>query len=189
MTKIATLFIVVLLAGCVAGPPPAYVVKLAGPRGAVCTGILLDPIHIITADHCLDAGVNRAQTMDGQSTATEPLERRPGVDMAVLRALMPLRIESKSYARIGQPRPGASGAFWGHCTEYGGETVGRVVFLQADGEACQLWLFLAPTCGGDSGGPIVQDGRVVGMLQTVAGTDAAGGAFGYRACARAVGDR
>lgn len=185
------------------GPASASTVMVLGSGGAVCSGVVVSPLAILTAAHCADSSrEHRVHYMEnGQpvmltpaAAATHPqyvkdaiAARRQSIDLAILRLAQPLpsRFTPATLSIGPQPRAGAS------VTVSGYGSVGREA---ADGKfrsviapvvepwgpgKILLWIGApkgksAGACAGDSGGPISEtDGEVIAITSWSKGAGSA----------------
>lgn len=161
-----------LLGGCTPSPTkmPPYIVMLGQitpDMNGRCTGIALDQWRILTADHCLSLAAFRVETQYGQSVYAYPIQRFPDIDIALLQTALPLSLPG--YALTGDANKNETAYLFGICPQHFAH-VPRLVFFQEhdwfidEGTvSCEKWITQTSSCGGDSGGLIIQDGKFVGM--------------------------
>ncbi|GIV81820.1 MAG: hypothetical protein KatS3mg051_1174 [Anaerolineae bacterium] len=153
------------------GPVPGYLVYLreAGRNTwGSCAGAAVARRLVLTVAHCARSAETVA-TQDGTAVGLASVVLWPGADFAVVRTTLPLPVEE--LAELAVARPGVAQVF-GICpvlpvagrvrlAEYGGWFVVGVQVVErwrVDG---------GRVCSGDSGGVVVQDGRVVGFISAV----------------------
>lgn len=173
--------LLLLLAGCTSSlGVPSYVVMLTNnyySMGPVtrCTGVLVDPQMVLTAAHCVEA-VERAIMPDGQEAWVSGSELLEQADVALLFLDSPIR--ASQYATIGHPKTGQIAQIFGTCPYFWSHQVrlalysGMLSLQYEDGTWVDFdqWVSFDrqnAVCGGDSGGPIIQDGVVVGVTSAV----------------------
>lgn len=169
MKRFLLLLLVLVLGACT----PSYFVMLTRitPDGSYrCSGSVLDPNHILTADHCLALGTLRIETQQGKTTYAYPLTRFPELDVAVLRTVQPLDLPS--YASLGEVDKTQPAYLYGVCPHHFSTTPRKVRWVSDDwqtnyGIACDKWIVENSACGSDSGGPVIQNGKLVGMTLAV----------------------
>lgn len=169
MKGLLLLLLIPVLGDCT----PSYFVMLTrvAPDSAYrCSGSMLDESHILTADHCLTLGTLRVETQAGDTTYAYPLARFPELDIAILRTVHPLELPAyASLAEVDKTRPAY---LYGVCPHHFSTTPRKAVWVKDDwrtsyGIACDRWIVEKSACGSDSGGPVVQDGKLVGMILAV----------------------
>lgn len=168
-----------VLVGCApnAGVPPylALVTPAFPGMSGSCTGFVVAPKQVVTAKHCV-ATAKRIVTANGQEAWIASVRVSAQHDIAILTTEQVLWVAQ--FAALGHPALGRPAQIWGFCPYqisfvprhalYNGlvETEIQNVGHDAFGE----WLMPAipgannTICPGDSGGPIVQDGKVVGVV-------------------------
>lgn len=166
------------LVGCAPAPldMPSYLAlvtpSLPGLSGQ-CTGAIVAPRKVVTARHCVETG-RRVVTMTGQEALVTEARVSNLHDVAVLTVDRTLWVSE--YAEFGQPQLGVQATLMGFCPYMVSHVVrhgfygGLVNALMQDGNEYDLgvWQMVgSQICGGDSGLPIVQNGKVVGVLSAV----------------------
>lgn len=165
----------VLLIGCV-NPVPLeldYIVMLTTPipsSDARCTGFLIDSTTIVTANHCIKY-VTRAVNIYGEESPVKTAIQWDDMDVAIVRSKYPFY--ARSYAAIGKPDKNRAAEAWGMCPHFMGIKP-RFVKFKSSMEITahpgvltidvDQWITDALICGGDSGGIIVQNNQVVGLI-------------------------
>lgn len=165
-------FAIVVLAGCAR---PDYVVSLAEEDGRACAGFMQNERTIWTAGHCQRGKTLLVTTQTGRIESTIVEGINPYLDIAILVPVNPISLSA--YAEFAQPQYGEIAYAYGACRELG--IWPRPMFYLGSAGPSDFWYSFLPICGGDSGGPVVQKGYVVGMVQSVSGDYVAGRAWGH----------
>jgi len=207
------LVLVLLLAGCASGQPEIVggsgetivegtresghpeVVFLYRTDGAACTGTLISPYVVLTANHCVESGgspapASRFRVYVGSSTRSITAEYRvsavrpvPGAglsmrnanDIALLVLASPARETPRELGR-GSPTSALAGrtltAIGYGQTPAGGSGTKYIVDTRLDGYMGGF-IFVPPTvCSGDSGGPLIDDeGSIYGVASFIFSPD------------------
>lgn len=145
-----------------------------------CTGIVLDEHRIATARHCIAMNTLRAILPTGQEIFIEAdrVEEILDQDLAILTTAQ--RIALPQFAQLASPTSTITGTIIGFCPYYvqassrQAEYLGRALVFD-DNNVLQLldgwrmtWTSRASVvCGGDSGGAVMQNGKVVGLISSV----------------------
>lgn len=159
-----------------ANPVPPYLVLLTpilpGTNGT-CTGAVIGPRTVLTAAHCVESA-KRAVTAYGQEVWVKDAYVSPDHDVAVLFTADVLWVHN--YAELGTPALGMQASLWGYCP-YMANHVKRHAFynglrtVEMNAKPARdfgEWHVIGgKVCGGDSGAPIIQNGKVVGVLSMV----------------------
>lgn len=161
-----------LVAACSLAATSPVVAVLSPAGETVCSAFAVQPRRLLTAAHCVRPGAERvafafrAQLTTGTETASV-LRRNPDQDWAVL---VP-DIELPPLV-IAEPSPGplavqAARADW--ALAFGVLLESYYAGQAADGSDIRQWFAALDVEPGWSGSPILQGGRVVGILQTCRG--------------------
>lgn len=179
------LFVVLLLSACAppASLPSAVVMLTSSWPDAMgrCTGVVVGPTRVLTARHCLNA-VRRVVTPWGQEAFVTRYFASPDADIALLEVDRTLWVPG-GYAQFGEARRDIPGRLFGVCPFYWGHQAryalyrGDVSVEMEEGQpevTVSRWLMARlsddqqdSACGGDSGGVIMQEGKVVGITSAV----------------------
>ncbi len=175
---VVTICLQLFLVACASVPPtlPPYIVMLTNALPAIdarCTGAILDPTHVVTAAHCVKA-VRRVVAPDGQEAWVIDVALADH-DLAVLEINKPIYLPV--YAELGMAHSG-TGQVYGTCPYFWGHTPRHVVYggMWSYEVEAGLWIDFdlwhtvgdtAAVCGGDSGGVVIQQGKVVGVTSVV----------------------
>jgi len=166
-----------LFAGCTFATVqmPSYVVMLTQLYPSTinrCTGVLVDPTHVLTAAHCVDT-VRRVITPDGQEGRVIDYQIAKH-DMALLELDRIMWVSE--YATLGKAHKGEA-QIYGTCPYYWGHQARQAIYAGlwsaqlADGYWIdfRVWDTLGSdeVCGGDSGGVVIQNNKVVGITSMV----------------------
>jgi hypothetical protein len=160
---------------------PNWVVKLETDRSsAFCTGMVISPNFLITANHCKKYGLHKATLFTGQEVEFDPdyMVQLMNQDVAVFYSKEDMILPR--YAKVASPEPGLVSRVYGYCPKYEAGTYRAVEYVERfwmvgndmvvdilDGWQ-SVWSSDSPyVCAGDSGGPILQNGKVVGMLVAI----------------------
>ena len=128
---VVTLIVLAILLGSCINSVPGWVVRLVDPMPGgtgMCTGVVVDQHHVLTANHCAEAGLYRAVLNTGQAILFDEEEtvQIMGQDLAVLYSeeemLLPV------FATLGRPRPGLARVY-GYCPHYNAGTYRPVEFV------------------------------------------------------------
>lgn len=170
-----------LLSGCVAAPVPAFLVLLTPPIPGIdgtCTGAAVSPTQIVTAAHCVPSAW-RVVTATGQEARVVGAVVSQEHDIAVLTVDRTLWLSD--FAEFARPELGVEAQAWGFCP-WQVSFVARHAFYNGlttetveGGATLDYGEWILPAipgtsnkfCGGDSGLPLVQHGKVVGILSAV----------------------
>ena len=172
--RLLTIALLFLLSGCpapIVDLPPPYLVMLAQtmPSQSRCAGVLLDSWHVLTADHCVDRGFLRVETQYGQTMQATPLHRWDEIDVAIL--TLPFALYAPRYARLVVPDTALAGRIYGLCPQHFVHTPRAARYMgqwhESSKWAGQMWGVWTTACGGDSGGVLVQNGNVAGVVVAV----------------------
>jgi len=179
---VALILLSFFLFGCAApSSMPPYVVMLTDFLPSVearCSGVLIDETHILTAEHC--SGLVRVVSQAGQDALVEPVEQWPLVDLAIMKSSVP--IHANQYAEFAEVESNIFANLWGNCPFYFPHTIRPAMYMgyfedvkidNGDVYDFSAWYMADAdgsttfSCGGDSGGVMVQSGKVVGMVSAV----------------------
>lgn len=180
--RVLWLTLALLLAGCaLPHGVPAWLVMLTPGYPTTdgrCTGAALDPYHVLTAAHCVRA-VRRVITPAGQEAWIVAARVHATQDVALLTLDRPLI--TGSYATLAAPQADMVTTVWGVCPYYWGHQARTATYAGREtvseqrgrpGEYDTWWTLpmdgdTNKVCGGDSGGVVVQQGAVVGLISAV----------------------
>lgn len=153
------------------GPVPGYLVYLReSGRDAWgnCAGAAVSRRLVLTVAHCA-RGAETVATRDGTAVGLASVTLWPGADFALVHTTRPLPLAEPAVLAVA--RPGVAQVF-GICPFY--REPGRVRLAEYGGwfvvgvQVVELWrVDGGRVCSGDSGGVVVQDGRVVGFISAV----------------------
>lgn len=173
-----------LLLGCAVGVPfegdlPGYLVMLTRYTPDVqarCTGVALSESLILTVNHC--ATLTTVTTQTAQEARITVKYQLPSADLAIMEANKPLDISDSEFASFGERIEDEPAILFGLCPRYFANTA-RVVTFARMGISCPLGMpqcfnvseWWAPVgyyiCGGDSGGILLQGGKIVGIPHAI----------------------
>lgn len=178
---VALIVVALVLSSCI-NVQPEWIVKMSatlpGLQG-ICTGIVVDRHSLITASHCEERGMYHTVLRNGQDIEfdRELTEQVIDQDFVVLRSDEEMIL--MEYAEIGEPEPGLA-RIYGFCPYYRPDLYRPVEYVSRDMRVDRsLQIHIVDTwqvassadheyaCAGDSGGAVVQNGKVVGLLVTL----------------------
>jgi hypothetical protein len=175
MRTLVLTMLVLALSGCASMySAPAFIVVLtgrsAGDTGR-CTGAMLDANHILTAGHC--STLDRVVTQDGQEARIRADVFIASLDVAVMEA--DRLLYTGEVLEVGKLNPYAPAYLYGACPHLDLDVARRLTFgtSEIDDAHFEGWTVVGKAgrsnyvCGGDSGAPVLQDGKVVGVLSAV----------------------
>lgn len=173
------LLLLLLLTGCALPPRdmPGYIALLTPSVPAIngqCSGAVISPREVLTAGHC--ANNKRVVTATGQEAWVIGARVSTEHDVAILEVDRVLWVSE--FAELGNPALGVEAQLYGYCPyqvshiaryAYYNGLVDVTVEDNAQNTYGEWILPVMPNmsnavCGGDSGTPIVQHGKVVGIL-------------------------
>jgi len=138
-------------------------VTLTSSGGAYCSGSAIDDTHILSAGHCVAYGLDTV-TIEGYASPIQAIAMWPEIDTALYETSKPMNLAT--YATPGDFSPLTTAQLYGSCRL--ANHAGRLVTYTGgwvDTPYCSGWrVAMTYSCSGDSGGPVTQDGRVVGMM-------------------------
>ncbi|MCB4768922.1 trypsin-like serine protease [Ancylobacter sp. Lp-2] len=180
----------------------AQTALIVSTRGASCTGVVLTPLVVLTAAHCVQPAANYAavafeasgpRIIEASRVALHPqfdpnsfATRRPTPDLALVKLSAPLPGVRPARLSSEPALPARRTAFtlagYGVVKDGDGKSAGtlRTVELPSIGTTGGIMIRLsdgpaAGGCTGDSGGPVFLEGEVAGIIGW---STAAGGARG-----------
>ncbi len=177
-----------LLGGCYApqGMPPFLVLltpTVPTPEGQ-CTGAVVSPREIVTAKHCVET-VRRAVTVTGQEAWIASFDVSQDHDIAILRTDRVLWVSA--FADFANPELGMQATLYGYCPYIVSHVARHAFYNGLVTEQVEdwpdydygLWIVTkGKVCGGDSGTPVLQRGKVVGII-SLANKDVYAGKLAY----------
>lgn len=176
--------VALILCGCSVPftPMPSSIVMLTPAFPVIngrCTGVIVDATHVLTAAHCVESA-RRVITPWGQEARIESHEAWPESDIALLKTDRVLLTDH--YAELGNAAINTPAQLYGTCPYYWGHQA-RTVFYgglfdspspdKAFAMTYGVWYAMPrygdenKACGGDSGGVVMQDGKVVGIISAI----------------------
>lgn len=171
---IALFFIATIVAACAIPPPNRdYIVMLTDRNVSQeerCAGVMIDNFYIVTANHCTHFA-NRVVDIHGNDASVSAVERWESYDIALLKAREPIPLQT--FATFAAPTVEQAGILIGMCPQYIGLTERYVAFrahvdtIVNPGSIRLLldqWVSTDIICGGDSGGVVLQNEKVVGII-------------------------
>lgn len=182
---VVTIVLALLLSACNINQEPPWLVRLTPILPGIagfCSGVVFGPNFILTDYHCAKYRhvvlQENGQEIELDADSTMPIL---GQDLAIMYS--PDDMILSSYAKMANPQPGLARVY-GHCPRYTPGLYRPVEYVQRLFEF-DMDLHLTITdqwqssegsdhpyiCGGDSGGAIVQNGKVVGLVLTKTKTD------------------
>lgn len=161
MTRFLWLLLsIFLLSGCVARPRsepfPPYVVSVSNR----CTGVAISSSVVLTMDHCVTYGTVFIEK-DGRRYPVGDREKFPQYDLAIL--WLDDNIGLSSYAKLSSPDLDKPALVYGNCM-LSMPFLARKSFFYYRDSFKQRWYSVGLFCGGDSGGPFVQNEKVIGLV-------------------------
>lgn len=156
-------------------PLPSNVVMLTPLYPSVegrCTGVVVDATHILTAAHCTRTA-HRVITPWGQEARIVSYSALLNQDVALLETDRVLIVER--YAVLAHAELGVVGTVFGTCPYYWGHQARAALynglvempFDEGIRDYDQWIMQTNKACGGDSGGVVMQNGKVTGVISAV----------------------
>lgn len=166
------------------GSDPSIVQLNFGQNGGTygCTGEVIASQWVLTAQHCtdtidwMDVYVSNSTTNPGTPIAADRVANSPYGDVALVHLNKPANVAPMSLASSYTPRIGDTGTIWGYGLRANGvPTTGlfkatvNVIGSSTDaynGQAIHVQGVNGASNHGDSGGPLIINGQIVGVCST-----------------------
>jgi hypothetical protein len=170
-----------IVTGCASATMPPFLVLITPvlPSGdGLCTGAVVSPTEIVTAGHCAKTAM-RVVTVNGQEAWVRSAKISTEHDVAVLTVDRVLWVSA--FAEFANPALGVDTIIYGYCPYQVGYVArhafydGLLTLRVQSGGTWDYGVWILPSipgmsnkiCGGDSGSPLTQNGKVVGILAAV----------------------
>lgn len=187
------LSLVFLINGCVMPEkfqrtlPPAYLAMLTNNNvreSYRCTAFIYNERYVVTAYHCLAItdGIVRIVTQYNQENYIHSYYYDKLLDIAVIKTTFPTYVEE--YPKFDEPKYNVVGQAYGMCTRYmyfspryvlnfgllKYHELSKKFIDDMDFDKTFVWYTVQDKfriCLGDSGGLVIQEGKIVGMTQVI----------------------
>lgn len=166
------LFLILLLGGCIPNKeetPPYFVMIVDQSQPfSRCGGVVFNERDVLTVEHCFwKPGKDTIVTQTGEQSGFTISNRWEDSDIILLRSNRELSLSK--YAQLGRLDPSKPAFVFGACPLFFGHVSRSVLFLFEVGKdnfSRQAYYAYSSICGGDSGSPILQNGNVIGLVDS-----------------------
>jgi len=170
MNRFYSFILVLILSGCVQFSqtsqvmPPAYLVRLTSFGGSnLCTGFLVSQVRIILPAHCAPF-IYWVSNQYGQLSKISSVSTiNSELDIAIANSEDRLYFPFENI--FGKVNITQSSTIFGQCNLYWPHTPRVGTYF---GKTQKHTIWGVDSCSGDSGSPLIQNGKVIGMVLKVA---------------------